>query len=138
MTGTRLQCEIVRRRSRGSRIASIGVAFALFVGAAQVVGMRAIRCFGASKLDIARAVVDHYAYEAYPQWETQHPGRTCPRRLDELNEYTNNKDTKDPWGNRYRMFCLPEMPPGLRPIVVTSDGEDGLEGTPDDIRSWER
>jgi hypothetical protein len=100
-------------------------------------GTHTIRCVGESKTEIARTVVKAYAYEAYPQWSAAHPGQHCPNHLEELNEYMSFNDTRDPWGNRYRIFCLPDMPPGLRPIGVTSDGEDAREGTADDIKSWE-
>jgi hypothetical protein len=137
MTVPQLQCEIIRRRSRRLRIVLIALTFASLVGGIQVVGLRTMRYFGESKRDIARAVVKRYAYEAYPQWAAAHLGDHCPRSLDEVKEYTSSRDTKDPWGNRYRMFCHPDMPPGLRPILVTSDGEDGIEGTQDDVKSWD-
>jgi hypothetical protein len=135
-----LQREVIRPRSgrlQKIRITLI-VATAVSLGIGiQVVGTRTIRCFGESKADIARAVVKKYAYEAYPQWSAVHPGQPCPRSLDQLNEFMSSRDTKDPWGNRYRMFCLPDMPPGMRPIGVMSDGEDAKQGTQDDIKSWE-
>jgi hypothetical protein len=86
-------------------------------------------CMGGSKTHVARMAVHKYADEAYVQWRMDHSG-LCPERLRDLNEYTNSKDTKDPWGNPYRIQC-----DATHPIFVSSAGEDGLFGTGDDVRS---
>lgn len=96
--------------------------------AGMVAGPRAIKCFE-SKGEIAIATARQYAYEAYPSWAAAHPDRACPVCLHELNEYTNNKSVRDPWGNEYQMSC------DGRGIVVQSVGEDGRSGTADDISS---
>jgi hypothetical protein len=49
----------------------------------------------------------------------------------------NNKDTKDPWGTDYKMFCGQTLPPGAKGLAVSSAGEDQKEGTSDDIKSWD-
>jgi hypothetical protein len=104
-------CEVVRPdRSRRRTITLIVVTLALLIGGTQVLSTRAFRSFGCSKTDIARATVKKYAYEAYPMWSADHPGQACPRHLEELNEYMTNKDTRDPWGNTYRMVCGLGMP----------------------------
>ena len=46
--------------------------------------------------------VKKYAYEAYPSWASSHPDKSCPEKLEQLNEYMNNKDIKDPWGFEYK------------------------------------
>ena len=102
-----------------------------------VVGPRVMKMFGESKVDIAKATVKKYAFEAYPSWSAAHPNNACPDKLEDLNEYMNNKDTKDPWGGQYKMLCGQSLPPGAKGIAVTSPGEDGKEGTADDIKSWE-
>lgn len=93
--------------------------------------------FAESKLDTASLTVKKYAYEAYPSWAIAHPDTSCPDRLEDLNEYMNTKDTKDPWGGNYRMMCGPNLPAGARGLAVMSPGEDGKEGTADDVKSWD-
>jgi hypothetical protein len=93
--------------------------------------------FGESKVDIARATVKKYAFEAYPSWSATNPSKACPDDLLALNEYMNGKDIRDPWGNPYKMMCGQSLPPGAKGIAVMSAGEDGKEGTADDIKSWE-
>ena len=36
------------------------------------------------------------------------------------------------------MLCGPSLPPGAKGLAVMSAGEDGKEGTADDIKSWEQ
>jgi prepilin-type N-terminal cleavage/methylation domain-containing protein len=102
-----------------------------------VVGPRVMKMFGESKVDIAKATVKKYAFEAYPSWSAAHPDKACPERLEDLNEYMNNKDLKDPWNGQYKMLCGQQLPPGAKGLAVMSSGEDGKDGTTDDIKSWE-
>ena len=101
-----------------------------------VVGPRVMKMFGESKGDIAKATVTKYAYEAYPSWSAAHPDKGCPDKLEDLNEYMNNKDIKDPWGQDYKLFCGPNLPAGAKGLAVMSSGEDQKEGTADDVKSW--
>lgn len=101
-----------------------------------VVGPRVMKMFASSKGDIAGATVKKYAYEAYPSWAQAHPDKSCPEKLESLNEYMNNKDIKDPWGQEYKMFCGPNLPAGAKGLAVMSYGEDQKEGTGDDVKSW--
>jgi len=91
---------------------------------------------GTSKAEIAKIAVMKYVGEAFPSWAAAHPDKACPASLDELNEYLAEVATKDPWGQPYRMFCGAGLPPGVKGLAVTSAGEDGNDGTPDDIKSW--
>jgi general secretion pathway protein G len=100
-----------------------------------VVGPRVMKMFGESKVDIAKMTVSKYANEAYPSWASSHSD-ACPKQLSDLNEYMNNKDTKDPWGSDYKMYCGSSLPAGAKGLAVMSNGEDGKEGTTDDIKSW--
>ena len=102
-----------------------------------VVGPKVMKMFASSKVDIARATVKKYAFEAYPSWSAAHPDKSCPDKLEDLNEYMNNKDIKDPWGNPYKMFCGANLPAGAKGLAVQSSGEDGKDNTSDDIKSWE-
>jgi len=90
-----------------------------------------------SKADIAIMTAKQYAYEAYPSWAAAHPDKVCPDRFEELNEYMNKTDMNDPWGRPYKMICGPNLPAGAKGLAVISQGEDGKEGTADDIKSWE-
>jgi len=85
---------------------------------------------------VTQLTVKKYAYEAYPSWSQAHPEKACPAKLVELNEYMNERDAKDPWGNDYVMYCGANMPPGAKGLAVSSNGPDGKPGTDDDIKSW--
>ena len=130
-----LCCQITPRRSRRWPIMLI-VAVLVAVSAAEALKAFVLRS-RFSKVDIARLTMKSYAYDAYPQWSARNPDRVCPRSIEELIEYMHYPDPKDPWGGNYRMFCGRKTPAGVRPIAFTSDGADGVEGTADDIRSWE-
>jgi hypothetical protein len=112
----------------------VALGIAVFVGGF-LIGPAMMKCMCSSKEDVARATVKKYAHEAYPQWDLHHGG--CPPELLALNEYMNNKDIRDPWGEDYRMHCGGALPDGARGIAVWSLGEDGLDDTDDDIRSWQ-
>ena len=101
-----------------------------------VVGPRVIKMFGESKVDVAKLTVQKYANEAYPQWDRSHPGKGCPENLAALSEYMNSKSTNDPWGHEYKFFCGANLPAGAKGVAVMSFGEDGKEGTGDDVKSW--
>lgn len=103
-----------------------------------LVGPRIFAAFQDSKIEIARAEAKKLAFEAYPQWVGK-PSNTgkCPT-ADDLAEYVNKKaGFKDPWGNPYVVKCGSELPAGVRGAGVVSKGEDGREGTDDDLKTWE-
>jgi len=102
-----------------------------------VVGPRVMRMFSKSKDDIAGLTVKKYAYEAFGEWSQAHPDKACPDKLEDLSQYMDSKDVKDPWGNPYKMFCGQNLPAGAKGgLAVMSAGEDGKEGTEDDVKSW--
>lgn len=131
------------RRSRAAELAldvaslvpraALVICVAAFItSVVMLTNQRIFVCFGGhSKADIAKVNVTAYALEAYPEWRMDHPETLCPARLDELNEYTNNKNVRDVWGGLYEMSCSEAG------MVVWSAGEDGQPGTADDIRSDE-
>lgn len=126
-----------RNGQRGMTLLEIMIVLAILaLVMGLVVGPRVMRMFGESKGDIAGATVKKYAYEAYPSWSAAHPDKGCPDKLEDLNEYMNNKDIKDPWGNNYKMLCGQNLPAGAKGLAVMSNGEDGKEGTGDDVKSW--
>jgi hypothetical protein len=90
-----------------------------------------------SKTDMASMTAKKYAFEAYPSWSVANPDSSCPGSLADLEKYMDGKGGKDPWGNDYKMFCGANMPAGAHGMAVLSFGEDGKEGTADDVKSWE-
>jgi hypothetical protein len=66
-----------------------------------------------------------------------HQDKACPEKLADLSEYMARRELNDPWGHPYKFFCGKTLPAGARGIAVMSAGEDGKEGTADDIKSWE-
>ena len=129
---------ILARAHRGMTLLEIMIVLAIIaLVMGLVVGPRVMKLFGESKVDIARDTVRKYAFEAYPSWSAAHPDKACPERLEDLNEYMNNKDAKDPWGGTYKMMCGQNLPAGAKGLAVQSPGEDGKDGTSDDIKSWD-
>ncbi len=127
-----------RHAQRGMTLLEIMIVLAILaLVMGLVVGPRVMKMFGESKNDIARATVTKYVHEAYPSWSTTHRDKSCPDKLEDLNEYMNNKDIKDPWGSPYKMMCGQNLPAGAKGLAVMSNGEDQKEGTADDIKSWE-
>ena len=126
------------RAHRGMTLLEIMIVLAILaLVMALLVGPRVMKMFGEAKVDTTKLKVKKYAFEAYPSWSATHRDKTCPDRLEDLNEYMNNKDIKDPWGGQYKMLCGANLPAGARGIAVFSPGEDGKEATADDIKSWE-
>ena len=79
-----------------------------------------------TRADIARRNVIDIERSAYPQWQAQHPGESCPS-LAELGAYRHDPSLADPWGNTYDVFCLRSG------LIARSVGEDGQAATADDI-----
>jgi len=100
-----------------------------------LVGPRVFEMFGESKVKLAQTEVKQLAYEAYTQWQMNN-NKACPDELTELTKYTNKKSVDDPWGKKYVMHCGENAPQG-RSFGISSLGEDGKQGTEDDIKSWE-
>ncbi len=129
---------LYRRAHRGMTLLEIMIVLAILaLVMGLVVGPRVMKMFGESKVDVAKATAKKYAFEAYGSWSASHPDKSCPDKLEDLNEYMNNKDIKDPWGNQYKMLCGATLPAGQKGLQVTSAGENGKEGDTDDIKSWE-
>ncbi len=69
-------------------------------------------------------------------------GKPCPDTLLTIAQFVGKgpRDTFDPWGSPYEMYCGKEnMPPGASgaSFAVMSYGPDQRKGTEDDITSWE-
>jgi general secretion pathway protein G len=124
------------RAHRGMTLLEIMIVLAIIaLVMGLLVGPRVMKLFGQSKVDITKLKLNQYANEAFPSWSTNHPDKACPEKLSDLNEYMNNNDANDAWGRPMKLLCPP--PPGVKGgLGVTSMGEDGKEGTPDDLKSW--
>ena len=126
-----------RAAQRGMTLLEIMIVLAILaLVMGLVVGPKVFALFSHAKGDIAKDTVQKYAYEAYPSWASAHPDKSCPDRIEDLNEYMNNKDTKDPWGGDYTMLCGQNLPAGAKGIAITSPGPDGKIGNEDDVKSW--
>jgi len=127
-----------RAAQRGMTLLEIMIVLAILaLVMGLVVGPKVMKMFGQSKVEIAQMTVKKYVDEAYPSWAMAHTGKECPDNLQELNEFMNSKDTKDPWGSEYKMMCGQQLPQGAHGLAVMSNGEDMKEGTADDIHSWD-
>jgi general secretion pathway protein G len=127
-----------RRAQRGMTLLEIMIVLAILaLVMGLVVGPRVMKMFSKSKVDIAKAEIKKLAYEAYPQWSAANPSKGCPERLEEIGEFADKKDMKDPWGGVYKMFCGANLPPGAKGLAITSAGPDAKEGTDDDLKSWD-
>jgi prepilin-type N-terminal cleavage/methylation domain-containing protein len=126
------------RAHRGMTLLEIMIVLAILaLVMGLLVGPKVMTMFQGSKVDITKIKLKKYAFEAYPSWSTSHPDKACPAEISELNEYMNNNDSNDSWGRPIKMLCGAELPAGAKGLAVMSAGEDGKEGTPDDLKSWE-
>ncbi len=93
---------------------------------------------GESKEKTSRIILSQYS-QAYIRWATN-SGGTCPSNLEELKKYVASDDVVDGWGNPLAMVCGAsggQLPDNV-PFGVVSAGEDGKQGTADDLKSWEK
>ena len=126
------------RAHRGMTLLEIMIVLAIIaLVMGLLVGPRVMASLREARVKVAALAVKQYADEAYPSWAAAHPEKPCPDKLEELRSFTNTKDTKDPWGNDYKMYCGPTLPHHAGAFAVISFGEDGKEATPDDIKSGE-
>lgn len=139
LTERRLEAEARRKaamRQAGMTLLEIMIVLAIIaLVMGLLVGPQVFKMFGESQEQIARTEMKRMVYEAYPRWSMK-SGGGCPQSLQDLAEYTNKKDVKDPWKNDYVMRCGENAPQGER-FAILSKGVDGKEGTEDDIKSWE-
>ncbi len=125
-----------RNRQAGMTLLEIMIVLAilgLIMGL--LIGPVVFERFGEAREDVAKMEMQQLVHQAHPQWSARHR-KACPPALQDLTEYTNKKDVKDPWGNDYVMHCGESAPANQR-FGVSSAGEDGKTGTQDDIKSWE-
>lgn len=126
------------RAQRGMTLLEIMIVLAILaIVMGLLVGPRVLKMFSESKVKTTKIKLTQYANEAFPQWSASHPDKACPDKITDLNEYMNSSDANDSWGRPIKMFCGANLPAGAKAIAVMSMGEDGKEGTDDDIRSWD-
>lgn len=95
------------------------------------------KMFATSDGEETKITVRKLAFEAYPAWAADHADKQCPNTLGEMHEYTNDGPTADSWGKPLVMRCGANLPAGAKGFAVWSLGPDGVDGTADDIKSWE-
>lgn len=126
------------RAQRGMTLLEIMIVLAILaIVMGLLVGPRVLRMFSESKVKTTKIKLTQYANEAFPQWSMSHPDKACPDKITDLNEYMNSSDANDSWGRPIKMLCGPSLPAGAKGLAVMSMGEDGKEGTDDDIKSWD-
>jgi general secretion pathway protein G len=126
------------RAQRGMTLLEIMIVLAILaLVMGLVVGPRVMRLFGKSRNQVAKIAVDSLANSAYIEWANEHHGKPCPDKIDELVALSND-EPNDPWGHPFKMLCGSNLPAGAKGIAIYSDGEDGKEGTKDDVKSWEK
>lgn len=125
------------RAHRGMTLLEIMIVLAILaLVMGLLVGPRLMDAMDKAKRGTAMLAVKKLANEAYMQWAASHLDRACPDTLDELTPYMNSKDTRDPWGRSYKMYCGATLPAGAHGLAVSSLGPDGTDQTDDDITSW--
>jgi len=134
---TRLTRNLARAH-RGMTLLEIMIVLAILaLVMGLLVGPKVMKMFAGSKVDITKIKLKKYAYEAYPSWSAAHPDKACPEKISDLNEFMNDEnDSNDAWQRPIKLMCGPSLPPGAKGVAVSSAGEDGKEGTTDDLKSW--
>ena len=102
-----------------------------------LIGPRVLQMFKDAKKETAGIMAVQFAFQGYTQWSMNND-EECPSSLKELTRYMNKKDTKDPWDGEFVMLCGDQAPEAANGFGVLSKGPDGKQGSPDDIKSWER
>lgn len=126
------------RAQRGMTLLEIMIVLAILaLVMGLLVGPKVMKLFGESRIDTTKIKLKKYAYEAYPSWAAAHPDKQCPDKIADLNEYMNGNDSNDSWGRPIKMLCGANLPAGAKGVALLSAGEDGKEGTDDDLKSWE-
>jgi prepilin-type N-terminal cleavage/methylation domain-containing protein len=129
---------ILARAHRGMTLLEIMIVLAIIaLVMGLLVGPRVMKLFGEGRIETTKIKLRKYVFEAYPSWQSSHPDKACPDKLGDLNEYMNNEDSNDSWSRPLKMICGGNLPAGAKGIAVFSAGEDGKEGTADDLKSWE-
>jgi len=130
------------RSQRGMTLLEIMIVLAILaIVMGLLVGPAVLKRYAEAKVKTTKMKLALYANVAFPQWSSSHNDKACPDSLTDLNEYMNGNDKNDAidsWGRPLKMLCGPSLPQNVKGgIGVVSLGEDGKEGTEDDLKSWE-
>lgn len=126
------------RAERGMTLLEIMIVLAILaIVMGLLIGPKLMDYFREAKIKTTRIKLAMYANQAFPAWSMAHPQAMCPDRLADLDDYMNEHDTSDAWGNPIKFLCGANLPPGARHIALLSAGPDGKEGTDDDLKSWQ-
>jgi general secretion pathway protein G len=130
-----------RKAQRGLTLLEIMIVIAILGLLVVIVVPRVVGALSKSEVDLTRVAVNNIANDWYNKWDLA-SDEPCPQSILELAKAVsaNEEDTKDPWGMPYKLMtsCQGELPAGVSTVGVMSFGPDKKEGTPDDIKSWER
>jgi prepilin-type N-terminal cleavage/methylation domain-containing protein len=100
-----------------------------------LIGPKVLKSFGSAKKSTAWMMAKEFE-QGYTQWASNNDG-DCPEKIEDLMKYTNKKDVKDPWGQKFVMKCG-DAGGEAGGFGVMSYGpnkkDDG--GSGDDIASW--
>ena len=136
----RLRRRAVRNNQRGLTLLEIMIVIAILGILIAVVAPKVMDAFSESKAETTKIRVNRIVNEYYPRWLTQNADKTCPTTLLELGQAVDKTmkptEVNDMWGKPMKFFCGDTLPQGAKGLAVMSLGEDGKEGTPDDIKSW--
>lgn len=86
-------------------------------------------CYAYTPTDRAGLAVNRYVRDGFPAWRAKHPGQACPTSLHELDEFSDSREGRDPWGQHFLWSC------SAAGLVVWSTGADRINETADDISS---
>lgn len=126
------------RGQRGMTLLEIMIVLAILaIVMGLLVGPAVLKRYAEARVKTTKMKLTQYANTAFPQWSMSHPDKACPDKLSDLNDYMNSSDENDSWGRPIKMMCGQSLPPGVHGLAVMSLGEDGKEGTEDDLKSWE-
>jgi general secretion pathway protein G len=139
----RAAIERIRRRLAGQAVAAeagmtlieimvVVAIIGLLIGTVSVVAfnrMKKARITNAKQIVTnVKNAIEHYALE--------NPGESCPKEIKALvDDGQLKKYPKDPWGQELVYKCPGEHDKDT--ADVSSMGPDKVEGTDDDIKSWE-
>src|SRR5687767_11847722 len=109
------------RAHRGMTLLEIMIVLAIIaLVMGLLVGPRVMNALGDSKVKTTKIKLQQYANEGFPQWSANHPDKSCPEKLTDLNDYMNSKDANDAWGHPLKMLCGQNLPPGVKGLGVMS------------------